>query len=474
MSEIQKNQAINEFYEGLGLINWWGFTPALDLLGSDTKSENVADGTDKGEVNILLVGQGDARHILKTIANARTRQDGRRIIFWVVENAIELLARQILFLALALEPTERLGLQEKVEIYLELMGNSSVRPKTSEYLAAKSKTLLDLITDPDRMKSEFPLIDTSGLKFKEKDDLTDVFDFWRTKKPVNYDMEQLWDFRLRGYFKQRYDSRANLSDWDYSMKMKDMASVIHVKQFIQWRASGIAFDLRDASYDVANRTLASNRVFREAKGPVEKRGYWGDVVNSPYITFGTESDNADLFEKRNNNHTKSASDVAMHNLTSLFHEMLTGTKYQVTNETDETTKIVDADDDGDAVGNTVGEVDVKPVSKEITQPLPGFEIKLLSLKTPSELATKSKYRNKFQVAYFASSMAHHLTPEISAAMAPNACVVAESAKFILDLKPEQKTAFAAKVTSLAEAIGAQPRELPVDGISNPHIFYSMV
>ena len=35
-----------------------------------------------------------------------------------------------------------------------------------------------------------------------------------------------------------------------------------------------------------------------------RRGYWGDIVNSPYLTLGLESDNKELFHKANTKHTK--------------------------------------------------------------------------------------------------------------------------------------------------------------------------
>lgn len=37
---------------------------------------------------------------------------------------------------------------------------------------------------------------------------------------------------------------------------------------------------------------------------VARRGYWGDIVNSPYISLGLESDNRDLFQTSNTKHTK--------------------------------------------------------------------------------------------------------------------------------------------------------------------------
>lgn len=35
-----------------------------------------------------------------------------------------------------------------------------------------------------------------------------------------------------------------------------------------------------------------------------RRGYWGDIVNSPYLGMGIESENKDLFHKTNTKHIK--------------------------------------------------------------------------------------------------------------------------------------------------------------------------
>lgn len=34
------------------------------------------------------------------------------------------------------------------------------------------------------------------------------------------------------------------------------------------------------------------------------RGYWGDVVSSPYLSFGIETDNKELLKTENNQHVK--------------------------------------------------------------------------------------------------------------------------------------------------------------------------
>lgn len=41
----------------------------------------------------------------------------------------------------------------------------------------------------------------------------------------------LRDARLRSFFGVRYDHRKNLVDWDYTNRLKDVASIIHHTQY---------------------------------------------------------------------------------------------------------------------------------------------------------------------------------------------------------------------------------------------------
>lgn len=88
----------------------------------------------EGEVNVLLVGSGDPRHILKTIAHLQNEESlhvslsllnfhvtpevtpvsCKRLLsallqVWVIENSMEEVARQLLLLYLALMPQESMG-----------------------------------------------------------------------------------------------------------------------------------------------------------------------------------------------------------------------------------------------------------------------------------------------------------------------------------------------------------------------------
>ena len=37
---------------------------------------------------------------------------------------------------------------------------------------------------------------------------------------------------------------------------------------------------------------------------VARRGYWGDIINSPYLAFGTESEEEFLFQTSNGQHVR--------------------------------------------------------------------------------------------------------------------------------------------------------------------------
>jgi dynein assembly factor 3 len=109
---------------------------------------------------------------------------------------------------------QTLGLQERVELFLELYGNSRIRPNTSDFLIAFSNRMINMvclvcggisssrlalnapececapstpcptqITDVDLAAKEMPYLDISALKFRERDDLEAIFKFWRNDDP---------------------------------------------------------------------------------------------------------------------------------------------------------------------------------------------------------------------------------------------------------------------------------------------------
>jgi dynein assembly factor 3 len=72
------------------------------------------------------------------------------------------------------------------------------------------------------------------------------------------------------------------------MNMKDYAPNVNHREYRSWRLNGIAFETRLATGTVPNRTLSSFVPGKTKKGrdSVLVRGFWGDIINSPYISFG--------------------------------------------------------------------------------------------------------------------------------------------------------------------------------------------
>jgi dynein assembly factor 3 len=264
--------------------------------------------------NILVVGSGDLRHVLTTLAHST-----RPLHFYVAESSLELLARHMLFLTLAAEPLDRLGLQKRSELFLELYGSALVRHHTHQWLQEKATQLIRMVTDLDYQQEQLPILDLSLLKFKERDMLEGIFKFWRNPDASTFDISKHWEGRLRHHLGTRYDSRSGVFDWDYHMKLHELAEIVSSREYQSWRERGVAFQLRDdAPYQCSNRTLASGLVIGKGGERVARRGYWGDIVNSPYLALGIESDNNDLFRKANTKHIKSSVDVSVWNTQRLL------------------------------------------------------------------------------------------------------------------------------------------------------------
>jgi dynein assembly factor 3 len=105
-------------------------------------------------------------------------------------------------------------------------------------------------------------------------------------------------------FKERYDYRANLIDWDFNMMLTECAPIVHFYHYKEWRLTGLAYEQRFSKYTEPNRTLSS---YADGKKKQEKtsclvRGFWGDIMMSPYIALGTKCDSKQsdlLFKKAN-------------------------------------------------------------------------------------------------------------------------------------------------------------------------------
>ena len=133
------------------------------------------------------------------------------------------------------------------------------------------------------------MVDLSLLKYRERDSLEGIFKSW-DEGDKSFDVVSLRDHRLRYYYGERYDSKKNVLDWDYQTRVKKVASIIHIRQYREWRDSGIAFEFGDATYNVPNRSTQSYTTGMMKGGKdrgikKEVKGYWLDIIVSPYVAF---------------------------------------------------------------------------------------------------------------------------------------------------------------------------------------------
>ncbi|XP_058281929.1 dynein axonemal assembly factor 3 isoform X5 [Hylobates moloch] len=238
--------------------------PAVILPGPPVDPDSQDDTVHSTpELDVLLLGSVDGRHLLRTLSRAKL-WPRRRFNFFVLENNLEAVARHMLIFSLALEEPEKMGLQERSETFLEVWGNALLRPPVAAFVRAQADLLAHLVPEPDRLEEQLPWLSLRALK----------------------------------------------------------AQVIHTQEFRRWRDTGVAFELRDSSaYHVPNRTLASGRLLSYRGERVAARGYWGDIATGPFVAFGIEADDESLLRTSNGQPVKTAGEITQHNVTELLREV---------------------------------------------------------------------------------------------------------------------------------------------------------
>lgn len=234
---------MSAFNGGLGVHSMWGFSPSMNLLDpyqiarrhnrADEKHAEANDKEEKEEnkilmpLNILLVQPSDPRHIIHTIAqrNRKSKKGppsssssphhdlhDRTINIYILEGQAETLARHILLLHIFLDDIQ---IRHRAALFLEVFGNTLVQKRTEQYIADTASLLRELIY------SKYDHIDDNGrnvkcnnrflrkiinfnhLKQRELDEIDHIFKSWSME--TEFDIESYRDYRLRGYYGDRYD-----------------------------------------------------------------------------------------------------------------------------------------------------------------------------------------------------------------------------------------------------------------------------
>lgn len=246
----------NSIARSLGHHGHWGFSAGFDFLEALKKIDAASFSAENSDpINVLLVQPGDIRHILLTVARRRRHfAEGsklRPIHFYILESPLELLVRDILLLEIMND--YEVPIRQRANVFLEIFGNCKVQRRTSNYIDRMSKDLLKFCAKGAGRLDH--VLDLSYLNYRELDAFESALKALAFSTP--FEMDSLRDHRLRGLYAERFDSRVPLYDWDYHSVIKPKASIIHLKQFKEWRNSGIAFEFGDQRYTEPNRTMMS-------------------------------------------------------------------------------------------------------------------------------------------------------------------------------------------------------------------------
>lgn len=428
---------------------FWGISPALDL-----QEEYLKNGDNNAyELNFLVIGGGDGRHLLKTLAQAY-RHSRRYMNIFVVDGCPELIARQLLLLSMSLEKTKQIGLLEKTRRYLEIYGNILLRPSTSRYLIAKSRQLINMITNPNYMNMLMPFVSIEQMKYRERDYIEQLLTFWTTGNSNQFNACDLWDQRLRHSLGVRYDTRFGVYDWDYHMRLKELASQICYPEYKHFREHGVAFTWLETEVCRPNVTVAAG-VYKCGERFLH-RGYLGDLVSSPYIGYGLTCEDEEMLkaEKHGVNHKRST-DVAERNVMRMLYELENKEKFDPA-----TMNIVNDRNLGMVV---LANIDAKisengpeaPIAlrenRDTYIDLDYGKVHFLSLSALEHYPHKPQFQGLFHGIFVGHNVLARVKPSVWSMARDNALVIMESRKYVIEQRKENINAYGEQIQQAAAA-----------------------
>ncbi|XP_057668455.1 dynein axonemal assembly factor 3 homolog [Diorhabda carinulata] len=435
---------------------FWGLTPALDMLKEYKTLKSEVPET----LNILIVGSADCRHVLKTEAR-KYRHGNVKINFYLVEVCVELIARQLLLLNIALQPQEVVGLSQKTKIFMEIYGNSLVRPSVAKFFKSTASDLIKMITDYDylRQMMNFACLD---IKYKERDYLENLLKFWCSKD--EFDICNIWDRRLRKYLGVRYDSKTGAFDWDLHMRLYDIgAKQICNQEYRNFRNNGVAFTWLESEVSKPNRSLVCATIPNGTS--FVHHGYLGDMLTGPFITFGLDCEDEKFLKSVHGQNYYRATDVTERNLKQIFYEIEHKQKYihQFVNDTcmgnvvmKETDMVVD-----------VSGLDFipRPTKKclEIDD-----EINIISISIYNLMRYKEQYRKYFDVVYYANTHLKYLDQELIKNVAKkDAVMFIENQLFFVSNRKKELETYAGSIDEAVDGLDLEKR--PFDCLKDSYV-----
>ncbi|XP_028038173.1 dynein assembly factor 3, axonemal [Bombyx mandarina] len=427
---------------------FWGVSPALDL-----QQEYLKYGDEHAyELNFLVIGGCDGRHLLKTLAQAY-RHNRRYMNLFVIDGCPELIARQLLLMSLALEKTTRCGLLEKTRRYLEVYGNLLLRPPTSRYVMAKARQLVGMITNPDYMSCLLPSVSLEQMKYKERDYLENLMNFWTTGNTNQYNACELWEYRLRNSLGVRYDNRHGVYDWDYHMRLKEIASAVCFQEYKHFREHGVAFTWLETEVCRPNFTFAAG-VYKCGDRYLH-RGYLGDLVTSPYICLGLDCEDKDMLKSTHGVNYKRSTDISERNVMRMMYEMENHKKFDVAEmeiENERNLGMVVLSEFDAKISECGPEIPlVLREDRETYIDVDYGKVHFLSVSALDHYPHKPQFQGLFHGVFVGQNMVPRIKPSLWSMARDDAVVIMESRKYMIELKRDDVKAFADQIQEAAAA-----------------------
>lgn len=427
---------------------FWGISPSLDL-----QQEYLRNGDENAyELNFLIIGGCDGRHLLKTLAQAY-RHNRRYMNLFVVDGCPELIARQLLLLSLALEKTTRCGLLEKTRRYLEVYGNLLLRPSTSRYVMAKARQLVGMLTNPDYMNCLLPCISIEQMKYRERDYMENLMNFWTKGNTNQFNAVELWEHRLRHSLGVRYDNRAGIYEWDYHMRLKEIAGQICFPEYKHFREHGVAFTWLETEVCRPNVTLAAG-VYKCGERYLH-RGYLGDIVSSPYIAYGLECEDTEMLKSSHGVNYKRATDISERNVMRMLYEIENRKKFDAL--------AMNLDTEQNLGMVVLSQIDAKLSESGSEAPLILREdrdtyvnvdygkVHFLSLSALEHYPHKLQFQGLFHGVFVGHTMLPRIKPSVWSMARDDAVVIMESRKYMAELKREDVKSYGNQIQQTAIA-----------------------
>ncbi|XP_038121479.1 dynein assembly factor 3, axonemal homolog [Culex quinquefasciatus] len=441
---------------------FWGFSEALDLYEEYRKSLDTSEDIPP-ELNILLFGLGDPRHVLKSAA--RAFKHGTRLNFYLLEGCLELVARNLLLTTVAFESGQLLSIRGKVHLFMDLFGNTLVRPFSSGYLNAKAAVLTRMVTDLEWGERIAPIFSLEGLRYKERDQLEDVFHFWTNREKHVFNVAHYWDARVRAALGTRYDNKMGAFDWDLHMRLRENgAKQVCPQEYKHWRDTGIAFTFPEYEQSDPNKTMAVG-LSRNGDSYMH-RGLVGDISTGPYISFGVKCPEEKLASSKHGVNEYRSTDVTERNVFEIMYEIQERKDYEFDAK--------DIHKYGSYVldsGKNLNkdQIRAEPVEAyKYDQPLipcENVKINFLPVEDVLKIQTKANQRNKYDIIVVANNYFSFLKDDFPHLFKDGALVCFETRQFTTFSK-EEISAFTTQIRDYAKDCHLKP--LTNFGINIPY------